>query len=416
MVFTEKTWAQYTQDARVWINQLASTEFKGRGYTGGDSLAAFYIASELKKAGIGHLDGGYFQNFSLDANTFPQEISLTFNNTRLIPGKDFVLSPWSGSLNGKYKYVTLNKENLLTDEAIAQFLLKNKNKLIVLDTFKIRFNNQIISTRNFAMANIAENVGYIMLDEGQPIFGAASFSVNHFSASVRRSAVSKAKGKLKVSVTNDLKKNYTTRNVIGYIPGSTDTCILLTAHYDHLGQLGPNVFYAGAHDNASGVAAITSLGKILAQQKPHYSYLLVYFSGEESGLLGSVFFVNNSPIKLSKIKMVLNLDLAGSGDQGISVVNGKTHPDVVAVFDSINKKNNYFPVINVRGPAANSDHHPFHEKNIKSVFIYTMGEYKAYHIPEDNAENIPLTKFNELILFVWDYLCTEDKGLQLSNE
>lgn len=417
MVFTEgQLLAQYTDEARKIINTLASPEMKGRGYTGGDSLAATYLTTVLNEYGIESLGESYYQPFILQANTFPHDLYLQANNKTLKIGSDFVVAPWSGALSGKYKYTTLTREAMKDESSLIKFMQENKDKIVVLDTFKISINKQVLTPRQFAFFNPFHNSGFIILEENQPIFGAATYAVPHFAAHAKRSFFTKNKGKLKIDVTNQLKTNYITNNVIGYIPGETDTCVLLTAHYDHLGQLGTSTFYNGAHDNASGSAAISILGKKIQETNPYYSYLIVYFSGEESGLLGSYHFVENSLVPLSKIKMVINIDLAGSGDKGITLVNGKTHPDVSNAFDSINSIRKYFPVISQRGPAANSDHHPFHEKNVKSIFIYTMGDYKAYHIPEDSAENIPLTKFNELIFIVWDYLCTLDNGLPKRNE
>lgn len=96
-------------------------------------------------------------------------------------------------------------------------------------------------------------------------------------------------------------------NVAGLLIGTDlkQEIVVLSAHYDHLGQMDGQIFH-GADDNASGTATILSVAAVfdsLAQQgiRPRRSLLFVLFSGEEAGLLGSDYFVYNSPIPLQQI-------------------------------------------------------------------------------------------------------------------
>ncbi|NJO68366.1 MAG: M28 family peptidase [Bacteroidetes bacterium] len=92
------------------------------------------------------------------------------------------------------------------------------------------------------------------------------------------------------------------RNVIGYLPGETDTFIVFTAHYDHLGYMGRNTMFPGANDNASGTSMVLDLIRELSEKKNHrYSYAFMLFSGEEAGLLGSTHYVQHPyfPLKIS---------------------------------------------------------------------------------------------------------------------
>ena len=104
-----------------------------------------------------------------------------------------------------------------------------------------------------------------------------------------------------------VKAGYRSQNVCGYIPGANDTMIVFTAHYEHVGMNGDTIFY-GAHDNASGTAAVMDLARMIAEGKtPEYTYVFLFFSGEESGLIGSSYFVDNPLIKLSKVKLLVNI-------------------------------------------------------------------------------------------------------------
>lgn len=134
-----------------------------------------------------------------------------------------------------------------------------------------------------------------------------------------------------------------------------------------------------------------------------YSIAFIFFSGEELGLLGSKYYTENPLFELSKIKYLFNLDMVGSGDKGIQIVNSSLYLDVYEILNTINSEKNYLPQIKRRGAAANSDHYFFHAKGVKSFFIYTLGEYKEYHNVYDNSENLPLNKFVELMNLLIDF-------------
>src|ERR1043166_3939297 len=128
------------------------------------------------------------------------------------------------------------------------------------------------------------------------------------------------------------------KNVIGYSKGSQkpDSFIVFTAHYDHLGTIGRDAYFPGANDNASGVAMMLDFARSNAR-KPHpYSMLFIAFAGEEAGLLGSYYYVQNPVIALSQISMLINLDLMGTGDEGMTVVNATEFPAEFACLQRIN--------------------------------------------------------------------------------
>ena len=129
------------------------------------------------------------------------------------------------------------------------------------------------------------------------------------------------------------------------------------------------------------------------------------FSGEEVGLLGSQHYVRNPLFKLDKIKMLINLDMVGTGSDGIKIVNGSIYKKEFNKIRKINAKNKYLKAVNSRGESCNSDHCPFYKMGVPSFFIYTLGdEYKEYHNINDKAENLPLTKYPELFKLMRDYI------------
>ncbi len=191
-----------------------------------------------------------------------------------------------------------------------------------------------------------------------------------------------------------VRAGYRSQNVCGYIPGETDTMIVFTAHYEHLGMSGDTIFY-GAHDNASGVAAVMDLARMANMQRGHYTYVFLLFGGEESGLIGSRWFVDNPLIRLAKVKLLINIDLFCGGDEGLMVVNANA-PETkhyVDIMEQINEEYGCAAKIGRRDNAANSDHYWF-TSECPAVFLYTLGgPFGGYHSPTDTCAGCGLANY-----------------------
>lgn len=85
------------------------------------------------------------------------------------------------------------------------------------------------------------------------------------------------------------------------------------------------------------------------------------------------------------------------------VVNGSIHMAEFARLQTINKAHNYLPQIRMRGKAANSDHYPFSERGVPAFFFYTLGGTTAYHNTQDQAQQLPLTRFREVFRLITDF-------------
>jgi Zn-dependent M28 family amino/carboxypeptidase len=161
--------------------------------------------------------------------------------------------------------------------------------------------------------------------------------------------------------------------------------------------MGENTFFPGANDNASGISMLLEMARYYAQFPPAYSVVFICFAGEEAGLIGSKYFTTHPLIPLKKIRFLTNVDLAGTGDEGITVVNATEFQNAFTLLNCINDSSNLLTKINARGKAANSDHYWFTEKGVPSFFIYTLGGIKAYHDVNDKAETLPFTEFDDLL-------------------
>ena len=202
-----------------------------------------------------------------------------------------------------------------------------------------------------------------------------------------------------------VRAGYRSQNICGYIPGEVDTMIVFTAHYEHLGMNGDTVF-PGAHDNASGTAAVMDLARMANQQRGHYTYVFLLFGGEESGLVGSSYFVDNPLVRLSKVKLLINLDLFCGGDEGLMVVNANSSATAgyVDMLQQINDLHGFTAKVARRDNAANSDHYWFTDE-CPAIFIYTLGgPYGGYHSPDDTCEGCGLGNYNNNISLLRAFL------------
>ncbi len=402
--------AQGTGYAKYVIDSLCSPHLHGRGYVfKGDRIAARFIASEFSNYQLKKPDTSYFQAFNININTFPSNIELVIDGKKLQPGIDFLPAANSGHTKDTCQTVWFTKKNAENDGRIQKFLKKDlRNKIVVVDPEGVEEEEQKRLFEGLMYYNPFNSKGILYLNRDKLSWNTApgisvqnSFCIELHPASINR------KSEVFVHLENEYLEDYETYNVIGLVEGKEqkDSFYVFTAHYDHLGRLGKDVYFPGAHDNASGVAMILSLAGYFAlpENQPDCSIMFIACSGEEIGLKGSCYFADNSWIDLNKIKFLINLDIIGYGEEGIMIVNGKTHPEAINLMKQINAEESYVKKIKIRGAAANSDHHCFHEKGVPAVFIFTLGGNSEYHNPLDTPENLSLATFENLFRLLVDF-------------
>lgn len=192
-----------------------------------------------------------------------------------------------------------------------------------------------------------------------------------------------------------------TQNVVGILRGSDlalrDQYIVIGGHHDHLGRsttsaLDPDARDAirnGADDNASGTSAVLELARMFSVSRPRRSVVFVTFSGEEQGLLGSQFFVENSPVPLGRIVAMLNFDMVGRMKNSELMVYGTaTASELSAMIDSANVA--VASPLKVSGSGdgfGSSDHSSFYGKGIPVLHFFT-DLHSDYHRASDDTEKI----------------------------
>jgi aminopeptidase YwaD len=342
------------------VDTLTSPTFWGRGYTNdGMKKAADFLASEFKILGLKPLSKkDYLQKFTYPANSFPGNMEVSINDKKLIPGVDYLVSADSRG--------TKAKGNL--EQKDSATFVDAENKIIVTLEKKLTWD----------AAQKVENYTIIQLDK------------NRLQGKPKT---------IQLNIENKFIKKFDAANVCAMVAGTQkpDSFIFITAHYDHLGGMGKDTYFPGANDNASGVALLLSLAKYYATHPQKYSIGFILFAGEEIGLLGSKYYTENPLISLKNIRFLTNTDLAGTGIDGITVVNATEFPKEFALMQKVNTDGKYLKAVNPRGKAANSDHYFFTEKGVPSFFFYTLGGIAAYHDVFDKAATLPLTEQADLM-------------------
>ena len=400
--------AQPLPYAKEVISKLTADEMKGRGYVGnGDRIAAEYIAHEFEKAGVKKFGASYFQEFTTPVNSFPGKMQLSINGKSLVPGKDFLVEPGAPGISGKFKVEHLTIEELLSNDAWFKKVAKAKGKFIVVGPYdKKQLNsdqqkrvNDIITFLKYGNENPA--AGALIIINEKLTWSGSTELLSRPSFTINSNDIQTPVSGVEVNVENEFIKQHRTQNVVGYIPGErTDSLLVFTAHYDHLGMMGRETIFPGANDNASGVSVLLNLVKHYSKAKPQFSVAFIAFAAEEIGLIGSRYFVEHPVFPLAKIKFLINFDLAGTGDEGIQVVNGKVYEDKFKKLSVINQEQNLMTQIKVRGEACNSDHCMFHAKSVPCFYIYTLGGIQAYHDIYDRGETLPLTDYEDYLKLI----------------
>jgi len=356
--------AQDSVYVRKVINTLTSKVLWGRGYTkDGMAKTADFLASEYQKLGLSRISGSFKQNFSFPVNTFPGKMEVAINGRKLIPGKDFIVSNESP---GTKQNASLHKIDSVTFQTESNIRVQLKDKLTW---------------------SVATEVGNIT------------------GIQINRKNFFEVPKQINVDIENKLIENFTASNVCGMVKGTKhpDSVLVITAHYDHLGGMGAETYFPGANDNAAGVATLLSLAKYYTANPQPYSIAFICFAAEEAGLLGSRYYTENPLFPLGKIKFLINLDLVGTGESGMTVVNASVYPKAFLLLNKINDNHKLITKINPRGKAANSDHYFFTEKGVPAFFIYTQGGPTAYHDIFDRPETLPLTEYSDLFKLIVDF-------------
>ena len=396
--------SQNVTQANETVQILCSDEFAGRGYVdSGDRVAANYIVKRFKSLSLKSFEKGYKQPFDLSVNNITST-KLLLDNKELKTGFDYLVAPSSPTLSGDYKVFHISQKMLYSNRIVKKVCKAIKRGYVpVISSFD---KKDLVLKKTISEIQKLSDKGPIIFLKDKLSWSVSTTQSKGVEIWMLDSVFNRFSKDIHINITSIFVSSYESNNVVGYVEGIEypDSFIILCGHYDHLGKMGDAIFY-GANDNASGIAMLLDLASYFSEHPQKYSVAFIAFGGEELGLLGSLNYIRNPLIPLNRTKFVFNMDLMGDGSKGATIVNGKIYKSYFEQLTKINSEGSYLPAIRSRGKAANSDHYFFSEAGVPSFFIYLMGDYDFYHIPQDNSFNLKLGEFyNQSFLLIRKFI------------
>ena len=406
----------FLPQAKTDISRFASPDMAGRGYTSGGHLrAAEYLQKRFEEIGLQRKEGSYLQPLPVTVDTFKQTPTLSINGQKLRFGHEFTINPGNkGRSKNKIPLVFLGAGLIVEQHGINNFEGKDlRGKVAVIDSEtpeSIAADttiNPALLTRETRIKNaIKAHASGIILLVDRPSYG------NFFERwttpvfELQREALPANGIEATFSVKRATRVLVETNNVIGYLPGNgnTDSTLIICAHYDHLGMIGPDgPFFPGANDNASGTALMLALAKRFKEQPLRFNLLFVAFGAEEIGLYGSRYFAEHPPVDLSTVRFLVNLDMAASGLEGVMALGGVDFPEEFALLQEVHDQLG-LPELRKRKNAPNSDHWFILERGVRGFYIYPFTGQQPYHHVDDLPETLQWQTFNRMYRLIEGFL------------
>jgi hypothetical protein len=458
-------------DLHSRLSVLASDSMEGRETSyPGQHKAAQYIAHEFQQFHLKPIgDGGtYFQHFHVNVSGMDSTTTIvtTANHTSTTYhwGTDFIGGPvLDTTVSGKAAFIGFTDSEL--DEAAKAKLV---GRILFVFIGKRRYaddtSRTLLLQRLYALRRESSAAGILMVadEEGPSSFShvrsllwnmgadkaviklpdeikpVKSFSVRFFISAEIASAVLNGSGISLQQIRSSAIKSTTTfapafldnvtvtlhsksihemrqtENVVGLLEGTDpklkDEVVVLSAHHDHLGKDLSGNIYHGADDDGSGTTSLLDLAEAFSKNsvKPKRSILFLSVTGEEKGLLGSIYYTDHPIIPLEHTFTDLNLDMVGRTDdlhQDRPALNyvyvigsDKISPQLDSLLRAANKESEnidldykYNDENDPEQYYRRSDHYNFAKHNVPVVFFFT-GNHKDYHKPTDTIDKIQFDK------------------------
>ncbi|HEY6001801.1 MAG TPA: M20/M25/M40 family metallo-hydrolase [Anaeromyxobacter sp.] len=437
--------------ARAEVAWLADPAREGRGTgTAGSNAAARFIADRFREAGLVPAFGDeWVQRFDAPFRaTLGEGNALALGATAPALGKDFLPLDFSddGTAAGELVFAGygITAPDLSYDDyagldvkgkivLVAQdFPRESDEKSPFRDPRNLRYAEWRYKATNArehgaaAIVGVRDGWAHEAPDEVPPWRGQVSsragiLAVRTTSAALSRAGVDAralaapgeedgrphsrplgAQARVAVAVKHE---TVVTANVAAVLPGRdlalAGECVVVGAHYDHLGlggdaSLAPErlgTVHPGADDNASGVAALLGIARAFAAEGPaRRTVLFAAFGAEELGLLGSAHLVKNPPARcrVEGMQLMVNLDMVGRPRDGKVYVDGAETAKGLRATVEATAARRPAPPLHVAfggGGYGPSDHTSFYARDVPVLFLFT-GAHADYHRPSDTADKI----------------------------
>lgn len=422
----EKANAVLVASLKSHVQYLADDQLEGR-LTGskGEELAMQYLVQQYQQMGIEPKGtNGYVQEFEIkEGKQMDAATRLVVEDQTLIIRKDYFPLPYSANKSAQGKpAIALTEKGQPWFFDLQDVLEDNQNNphFDIENTIKQQAAHAVSKGATalfvYNSSNRVDNIQFNKNDTSAllsiPIIYITKEGIKKYFADESASYA------ISVNVSLSEKKRKA-RNVVAFLNNNAANTVIIGAHYDHLGygedKSALDTFHAvhnGADDNASGTAALLELARMLKVKAPtNNNYLFIHFSGEELGLLGSKYWLENPTVKITPNYMI-NMDMVGRydtahkltvGGYGTSPVWGEVwkglSSNLIVKFDSTGS-----------GP---SDHASFYRANIPVQFFFT-GSHPDYHKISDDADKINYEAQKDIVKLIYELINRTDTKGQLS--
>ena len=400
------------------ISYIASDKLEGRrAGTAGEKLAGEYISQKFQELGLQPKGSdGFFQSFEIyDGKQINSSTHFIINQYHLAVDKDFFPFPFSQNISIEaLPAIAVQETDMPWFYDLKETLEENKDNLHFDLNEYIRNNAKKAKSRGasavilYNTSSIDDKLKFDSKDRTEKL----DIPVVYVFKDAAKKYFSDQTATLDIKMKVDIgDKKRTGRNVVGYIDNGAARTVVLGAHYDHLGygednnsmlRTGEKLIHNGADDNASGIAALIELARILKNNKQkNINYLFIAFSAEELGLNGSKFFTENPTIDFKSINYMINMDMVGRlSDSSNTVTIGGygTSPQWGSLINTTDKKNPFTIRIDSSGTGP-SDHTSFYRKDIPVLFFFT-GLHTDYHKPSDDFDKINYVGETKIINYI----------------
>ncbi len=459
----------------------ASDEFEGRE-TGesGQKKAVAYLKAEYEKLNIpaAQKDGNYFQKVPLEVAQMPTG-SLVINETPFALGEDFVSFNEAGANFNEIVYASYGIEDgdysdfATIDVTNKLVLIKEGEPMNSDGTYMLtgtvepsKWGKDPMSRMEFAMEKGAKGVllyaptlfprvlAYYnrAKNSSSGRMSVKGLNKTGFSASIGDTMAEvilpnilkdNTPRVLDIAVSSDIQGNskaIDSENVVAFIKGTEnpDEYIVISSHLDHIGITNDGQINNGADDDGSGTVALLEIAEAFkaasdAGNGPKRSIVFLHVTGEEKGLLGSLYYTDVDPVfPLSKTVANLNIDMIGRidpkregnrnylyliGSDKLSTELHELSEKVNSTYTNIEFDYTYNDENDPNRFYYRSDHYNFAKNNIPIIF-YFNGTHDDYHRPGDTPDKINydlLENRSRLIFYTAWEIANRDKTLAVDK-
>ena len=425
----EKANAELVMRLSAHIQYLADDKLEGRRTgTLGEELAMQYIIEQYRQMGLEPKGtNGYIQEFEInegrqiDENTF-----LKVEGKSLTLLKEYIPLPFSATKSIKASpAMALSEKGEPWFKDLKELLEENKSnpKFDINEEIKKKANS--LATKGatalfiYNTSAITDNVQFNKNDKSVPL----AIPIIYITKEGYRTYFTDHAATLDISCHIQFSdKVRKARNIAGFINNNATNTVILGAHYDHLGygedktalDTG-HLIHNGADDNASGTAALIELTRMLKKKAPiNNNYLIINFSAEELGLLGSKYWLEHPTLSITPNYMI-NMDMVGRYDTTHKLTIGGYGTSPVWNEVMMNSKNTIVTKSDSTGSGP-SDHASFYRKDIPVLFLFT-GSHPDYHKATDDWNKINFEGEKEIVNWVYRVIeAADDKGKLAFNK